>query len=178
MRIDKTQKIELCASRDETRASLNYLHLDVEAKRLVAPDNYRRVVLPCDVDPADVSGPIPVDVLKDARRIAGKSGDVFVASLKDECRLLNGATYPKPDVEAFPKYKSVLVDYDETPGTVTIGINARYLWEMAQALGATKDAANVMITVPVPSEGQQSRDPIQVRRPNADGVGVLMQVRL
>lgn len=175
MLINKDLKVELIASKDVTLQHLMHAHLDAEKKRLVATDGHRMVIVPVTVEKGDDSGSIPVDAIKQARKLAGKSRDEAQVKANGAIVLESGATMPRPKVD-FPPYEQVVPSYRPgTGGTVTIAFNARYLHELAQALGTE----HVELTFKVVRAGARIVDPIIVGRNGSryeakDPLGVLM----
>lgn len=177
MRIDKDHKIELCASHDECRPHLLHPQLDVENKRLMATDGHRLVILPVELDDGDVSGPVSREAIKAARKgplAKSKAGGVIAINANGSLAIEQGPTFPRPDNESFPPVDKVVPNGKNH--TVVVGLNARYLWEIAQALGTV----NVRIEIAPAEAGKPMLDPIVVTT-NGDrdaGVGVLMPVRV
>lgn len=140
MKFDKTFKPELFASPDETRPHFANVHFDADAKALVATDGHRIIVIPVTECADDHSGPISPEVLKEARRIApkGKHAEASV-SANGVLKLDTGASYPRPDVEAFPPYRRVMesAPRHDSHGNRTVTINARYLASIFSAIGDT-----------------------------------------
>ena len=177
MRLDKAQRIELAVSTDDGREFIASAYLDTERRELAATNGHVLVVLPVTLDDGDTTGRVSVEALKAARKLATRGAPVEVQA-NGALQLTNGASYPRPDTcGEFPNYREVMPDYSARK-TVTFGVNASYLWQVAQAIGCTKGDANVMITIPVPSDDGDMLDPIKVERTGDDSVGVVMPCRL
>lgn len=183
MRYPKAARLELAASKDDTRPHLNQVYLDVEAVPpvLVATSGHVLALVPVELHPDDVTGPIALDALADARKAAGRGADAVCELRAPEggTRSVDGVIRPRGG-EDFPPYKRVMVDYDGQKDCVSIGLDAKLLWELAQALGCKKDDGVVVLTFP---QDTSKIDPIQVRRDSlakgADAVrGILMPCRL
>jgi hypothetical protein len=181
MRIDKTHKIELVASTDTTRTALCALHLNAEPDddgrgHLVATNGHMLVKLPAELCDDDTTGPIAPQALKAARKLA-KGDEKLGVKANGSLVLIDGSTQPRRDVGQYPPYKQVIPSNERK--TVTVGLNAEYLWRLCQALGGSKAAAFVKLEIPVCEKGEESTlDPLVVRRSDSDGLGVLMPCRL
>lgn len=137
MNISTQCKIELCASQDATRHAISEPYLDITDGRatIVATDGRRCVIIPVEAAPGDVSGFVSGEVLKAARKLAGKCAPASV-ELNGVAKLTNGATLPrhgdaKPD-DQFVNWRQVIPREDKPH---KISFNARMLYECAQAMG-------------------------------------------
>ena len=180
MRFNKAKRVELCVSGDATRAHLTQAHLDVENGTLVAANGSTLVVVPVEAHEDDVSGPIATSAIKHARKLAGRDAIAEIRASEHDTRTADGGTAPRDRTGGdFPPYERVLTKYQEkAEGFVTVALDVKLLWDIAQALGASKKDAAVVLTFP---QDTGKLDPIQVRRCSldADGSrGVLMPVRL
>ena len=165
MKIHKDCKIELCASKDPTREAINQAYLDGDT--LVATDGRRLVTLPANRDEADKDGYISPDALKQARKGKGvfpidasQAGFLTVAAIR----------MPRQESYTFPNWRQ-FVPKDEAP--VAIGLNAKWLWEMAQAMGVEFVKLGIRgDTNPI------SVSPCGALIPVPEARGVLMSVRI
>lgn len=138
MLMDRNLKPELCAGKDETRAHLTMLHLNVQRRELAATDGHRMVVVPVDIEEGDVTGPITVEALEAARKYDKKTPQVRVfanGSLQvgwDD----KGPTFRRPSGKdlKFPPYTK-LMGPPKAEHHFVLGISARYLTQAAAALG-------------------------------------------
>jgi hypothetical protein len=157
MRMRREYEIERVTSKEENRAIAN-CYLDVEKQKLVATDDHCMAVVPVtDLDqspgpcPQDESGFVHPDVIRQARKLTSKAfgGDVIV-SANSMHTFIGGATIPRPVAElAYPAYEQVIPSYrDGHEGTMTIGLDAKLLLELAKAIGKGKDV--IYLTFPVP----------------------------
>jgi len=138
MKIDPKLKLEKIASVKDVRPYLRDPHLDVENKCLVATDGHKLVKIPVEVHADDTSGPVPLDVIKDARKRKLESAEIVCngdATLIDSGSGLPLAHYERIDNGQFPDYERVLIDDSKEP-VVSIRLNAQYVLELAQALAA------------------------------------------
>lgn len=157
MKIDPRYKPELCASKDESRFNIMSPWLDPEAKAVLATDGIKLVVCP-------------------AEEVDGEARSVGVAQLAlarhPDCAPMGPMT--------FPKWREVVPTWKEgDPGTVTIGLNAAFLRDIARALGARRN----MVRITVSLEAMERQEVILVRALDAsedgDGAyGLLMPCRL
>ena len=136
MLIDPRLKLEKIAGDDDIRAYLNEPHLDVENKCLVATDGHKLVRIPVEISAGDTSGPVPIAAILDARKRKLIPAEI---TCNGDATVLDTGTgnplshYPRPDNGKFPQYERVMPDPDAEP-VVSIGLNAKYLFELAHAL--------------------------------------------
>jgi len=165
VKLDPRYKPELVTSKDSTRYNLSAPWFDAEAQRVVATDGHRLVVLPVE----EPSGP--------SRHLTGRELDV----------LRNDGVEPGDDDQRgqFPGWKALAVDVvPGGPGTITFGFNARYLLEIAEAIGQDDEReTQVYLTVKVGSQGVNRGAPILVRPARkadmlSGAYGLLMPIRL
>lgn len=181
MHFDHKYQPELCASKDETRPHICHVEYDMEAKRLVATDGHRMVVIPCTPEDGEASGIITADALKAARKVDKKrhAARVHANGALVTGQASDGPTFVRPSRDtAFPPWKQVMPKWKHgTEGTLTIGVNARYIADAAKALGAD----NVWLTVKLPEPGKAMLDPILVttgESEDSDASCVVMPVRV
>ena len=191
MRLPKRSKIEKCAGKDETRLTLTRLHLRIlgEGKEregvLEACDSYKLVQIPVELDEGDTEGTIPVEAVTQGRKAAGRNPQMPVI-LADEEKVHvagNGAdiTFERPrDGQDYPKTQQLFPD-DEQLGDFEIAVNAKYLYEMAQAYG--DDVVQLRFTKGGANGDISPLRPIIVTpnapKPEFDGArGLLMPVRI
>ena len=136
MIFDPRLKIEKIAGVQDVRAYLSDPHLDVENKCLVATDGHKLVRIPVEISADDTSGPVPIAAILDARKRKLQSAEI---TCNGDATLLDTGTgnplshYPRPDNGKFPDYEKVMPDPDAEP-VVSLGLNAKYLFELAHAL--------------------------------------------
>lgn len=177
MRTEKAQKVELIVSQDGTRAHMCCARLDVEDKCLVATNGHALVKIPVSIDDGDTTGPVEVSALKAARKLSKGGAPVTIAS-GTSLVLADGTRMLRPDRGQFPSYKHV-IPANAGCETVEFTLSAHLLWELCQALGGSKGAADVKLTVVVPSAGAEMLDPIIVRGgDDPEALGVIMPCRL
>lgn len=187
------------ASEDPSRFILTHVQFDVENKVAVVTDGMRIVVLPVTPEEGDVTGIVPAEAVEEAQRLHKKKGRHLrndpIALSNGNIKLENGATFERPAGE-YPNWKQVvprlamleskLEKTDEDRVAIEseanqmggTSLNARLLYEMAQAMGTD----HVTIRLPKHSEnGVDNLSPILVT-PGSGGVkgafGVLMPMRM
>ncbi len=165
MKLPKTQKIELIAA-DSIRPAI--AHPFLEGDKLIATDGRRLVVLPVEREEGDADGRVTEAALKAARRIARKNEPAQIKA--GGCfAFADGSTLPRPSEEdfgRFPNYKQVMPAEGQHPHFVTV--NAKFIWEISQALGA--DSIKIAIKDEV--------SPVLVTSQQAPGaIAVLMPIR-
>lgn len=153
MRFDSKYKPELCASKDLTRENLLFVELDVKEQALLATDGHRLIKVPCIPEDGDVTGPVTADALKAARKAAKVRRSAF-ADLKANGALTlpDGTSLPRPGSRQFPPWQEAI---PRTEGRRQIAFNAKYLKEIADALGS--DDGIVVLSI-----GEDARDPLLV----------------
>ena len=174
MRFDPDFKPELCVSKDTTRtAGITAVHLDVEGKRLLSTDGSTLSIIPCEVEPGDVSGPIPVDVIKAARKAKHPDGVVILCG-KDLKIPPDGPTFPRPDVGAFPDVDRVVPRHKAgDPDTFEVAFNPSLLLAVAKAIGGGEGVRVVFGTKNY--KGAWAADPLLLSNGARPGViGVCM----
>jgi DNA polymerase III sliding clamp (beta) subunit (PCNA family) len=145
MKFDPKVRPEVFASKDETRTHLVNVHLDLEAKRLVATDGHRLIATPVEDVEADHGGPITAAALAEARKLTTRKRGGHEARLgaNGALTLLNGATFPRPEPEQFPDWQRVVPSWrtaltivsEDFTAPRTIGVNAKYLAGVFEAIG-------------------------------------------
>ena len=144
MLIDPRLKLEKIAGVNDIRAYLSDPHLDVENKCLVATDGHKLVKIPVEVSAGDTSGPVPIAAILDARKRKLQPAQITCngdATLFDTGPGNPLSYYPRPDNGKFPDYERVMLDPEAEP-VISIGLNAKYLFELAHALTTTGGRGN------------------------------------
>jgi DNA polymerase III sliding clamp (beta) subunit (PCNA family) len=156
MKIHKNCKIELVAA-EHTKPAICEPYLDIQDGKanLIATDGWRIVVIPVETTPKDVAGYVSEDVLKTARKVTGRAADCSI-ELNGCAKLENGATLPRNGSAGndlkYPNWRQVIPKPYEK--SAKVAINARFLWEIAQAMGCESvtleiaDAASPIIVKP------------------------------
>lgn len=178
-------KIELAAARDSNGQALNSVYYDARRKRLVAADGYVIAVHSVSGTPTSESGMVSIEHVAIERKLARKKKEQPAISLSDGHVQLAGANLSGIQVEGkFPDYQKILEDAHEPDdeGTVTIGLDVKKLYRLAQALQAERRGSlNVTVTI-VTGESQVSGKSMTVRPIDCgkeDGpVGLLMPLCL
>lgn len=200
--------IAALASKDETRHDLVGLH--VTATCTEATDGHRaaRVTLPND-DPADfpsaagvalngtmpsLVAPIPA-VKALAKAIPGKSRHPILRNALVDTAAAEGGTFKAvvTDLETttpiearaldvrFPDFDAIM---PKSPPYVSVGINGKYLSEVAKIAADMADgrACAIRLEIPAPNETGEVIGPVVIRVSNAEtgqeGVFLIMPVRL
>jgi hypothetical protein len=139
---EKLAKFSLIVSKEKSRYTLQVFHLDVTAGVLVATDGHRLVVHSVETDPTDVTGNIPVEALaalqKSRKQYPGAyldcSSAEVVSVIAGSLTLFQG----ERDPGMFPNWKAVLPSAGiSEDGAITVAFDAKYLYEIAQAMGAS-----------------------------------------
>ena len=141
MKFPLTAKIEKAASKDAARPTLNRLYLRITETKtgrgrnrrthrqgwLEATDSYKLVRIPVELDEEDVEGFIPIEAVTRARKHrVVEIGAAVGVRVKD-------VVFDRPGDGTWPDLPK-LVEADSS--TFSIGLNARLLMELAEALGS------------------------------------------
>lgn len=166
---------------DISRMHLRYAYLDKRRGRLIVADGYIAVDVPVTVERGDVSGPIPIEAVIEARKAAAggtvhiRAGASVKAAGKSFSRQRPKGMVRYPDSAA----RKVVPGYRHgTTDTVSVCFDAQYLHDLAEALGA--EHCHVVLTFP--RTAGPMLDPItvvagdQVGLSRGAAVGVLMPV--
>lgn len=135
MIFDPKYQPELIASTDATRPYLIHVELDVTGKRMLATDGHRLVVVPCEPQEHDTSGPVTGEALKGARKFAKRAKQPTTALSANGALVYPGVTLERPsrgDAQ-YPPVDRVIPGEPER--SITISFNPKYLYELALALG-------------------------------------------
>lgn len=132
MKTIKACKIELAASQDDSRAAIGEPYLEIKDGKgtLVATDGRILALLPVEIDEKDVSGYVTADALKAARKGMLQSMDCTADTLAVHA----GPSFPRPTEHTFLNWRQVVPAEYEKP-LVTIALDAKLLWLLAQAMG-------------------------------------------
>jgi hypothetical protein len=160
MKLDPKYHPERCISTDDDRWNLSAPYLDKERGKIVATEGHMMVVIPATVEEGDVAQHLTDVDLRHARgEVAEEEPD------------RNRGAFPRWH-EAVPAFKP----YD--PETLTFGLSARFLLDIAQAIGAHDE----QVVLTVHRAGVNDGMPILVtERPRLgpeDAYGALMAVRI
>ena len=172
MKIKKECKIELIASRDETRHVLCNPYL--QGSKLIATDGQRLVAIPVELEEGDSDGPIDCSAFKLSRKTS--SGEKLSKISANGCLKVQTKdgeiTMPRKNLNgySFPQWQKVLPNPDR--GGIKIGLNAKFLYEIAQALGGDRVVIEILnATSPIVVKGSHENY-------IEESIGVLMPVRI
>jgi len=146
---------------------------------LVAIDGHCLAAVPCITDEGDTEGPITVDAIKLASKVAKrhKTAEIQIG-VSNAHQLVDGTSIPRPAInvhgKVFPPWRESVPSYRPgTDGTVSIALNAALLAALAKALG--NDI--VRLTFPMPTTGDGMTDTIYVETVIGRAWGLLMPYR-
>ena len=135
MKTHKECKIELVASSDASRYAISEPYLDGDT--LVSTNGIALVALKVERGEGDKDGYVTADVLKAARRLTTKSLPEVSIVANGNYTLADGSVLPRKHEGNFPNWRQVMPRTEgESKPRHVIGLNAKLLWEMAQAMGA------------------------------------------
>jgi hypothetical protein len=127
VKFHKTSKIERLVSKDPTQRILENPWLDVERGVILSSPGQSAIMIPVVVEEGDVSGPVPVEGLKEIRK-----NDGSMSCTKEYC-IVNGVAYPRAQqFDSYPPVENLIVPTDDYVG---LAINAKSLAELAQGMG-------------------------------------------
>jgi len=181
MKIPKTCKLEKVVSKDESREPL--LSILIESKdgqnNAVATDGRRMAVVPIEIadeDQLDGQKLMTPKALIEARKQA-KRADKSTIGVNGAAMMPNGEVYPwKKDVN-YPNWRAVMPDKVGGTHYQTVSFNAKYLFELAQAIGCPNDNVQLQIETN-PATGQiDPRAALIIEEKTTGGKGVLMPTR-
>lgn len=138
MKFHKTSKIEKMVSKDPTKRILENPWLDVDRGVIMSSPEQSAVIIPVKVEHGDVSGPVPVECLKEIRK-----NDASLQCTEDYCIMPNGAAYPRARFTQYPAVEQLMATDQET---VEISLNAKSLLELAQSMGTDVVKIRAVVT--------------------------------
>jgi DNA polymerase III sliding clamp (beta) subunit (PCNA family) len=159
----ESQRFQIAASKDEGRYNINGVHFN--SKHVVATNGHYLVMKrKAEGEPDNVN-------LK-LSKLKAKGKNEFHAIGTGKFASDSGAIAETLDSE-FPNYETVLNNV-KTQNTIRVGINPKYLWEIAQAFGVDKLAhAFLTLEIPIPNNGESVSEGITVAA-DESAVAVLM----
>jgi hypothetical protein len=135
MKISKTCKVELIASKDSYRPSLCNPYL--QGGKLIATNGKSLVMIPVERDSQDTDGPVNIEAFKLSRKTLSNikesqivaNGELKIATKEGQM------TMPRTDLKGstFPNWEQVIPKANR--GGKKICLNAELLYDLAQALG-------------------------------------------
>ena len=182
MKINKACKIEIIASGDASRYAIGEPYLEIKDGKgtLVSTNGKALAHIPVEIRADDVAGYVSGDCLAAARRQAKRS-DAAEVGLNGCASLPDGSTMPRVGIAKdaqFPNWRQV-IPKDADGYTVEIALDARMLWELAQAMGTVgvkirskPDGLSPLLISPT-TAGTHGEHKFAC----ADAAGVLMPVR-
>lgn len=171
-------KIEKAAvQKFDGRPVLNAVYFDAERQVAVAADGYILAVVPCEcefnTDQKNVL--VPLDAIKELRKVkANKTFDVSEDGKSVSfCSKAGNVTVETTDGH-FPDYTRITADAKKpgTENTVTIGLSAKFLLRLAEAV--SNDGDHIALTIQTDNLGS----PYTVHSPShysdKDAMGLIM----
>lgn len=139
-------KIELAASQESSRYTLQAVSLNVEAKQFAATNGHILAVISAEVTPEDHSGLISLDTMKALRGIQkqAKPLEVPVQTNGKVSVNWNGVKEYAYAVGSFPKYEQIKPKMEGKP---TISLDAALLMRLAQALNAEATSKKAVVSL-------------------------------
>ena len=178
MKIPKNCKLEKVASKDQTREVLNYILIENknDETHAVATDGRRLAVVPvaiCDEDQLDGEKLMLPKALTEARKQAKQAKESTIG-LNGAALMPNGECYPVREDLNFPNWRQVV----PTGAKYTkVCFNAKYLYELAQAIGCQNDCVQLQIEINPETGHLDPLRPLVIEDKTTGGKGVLMPMR-
>lgn len=132
MKLPKSCKIELVTHKDPARAAIGEPYL--QGPNLIATNGNAIVVIPVERSPEDTDGYVTRQALQAARRVGASRSDAEIRA-NGALTLLDGTQFVRPTEFKFVDYKQAIPQDAATSHPLTIALNVKKLWEMAQAMG-------------------------------------------
>lgn len=162
----KPPKVEAAASTDQSRPALASVWFDVDRAELQATDSYIAARIPVEVGLGEVSGFVQPAALKASRK-RDASGlhingavDVMPAGWDGDGDIAPLVSFPREDRGQFPKIDQLWPTGDYV---FTVGINAKFLARLADALGAEDGAVTLRFQAGTDKDGKPLGDPNPLR---------------
>ena len=118
-------KIELAAgAKDYKRPSLQAPYLDTTKAVLVATNGAILAELPVELDDDDISGPVPIGALKEARKPENlKDATECAMKCNGTAKLSGGMSVPRGDTcQEFPDHQKIIKDKYQTDPDIRIDV--------------------------------------------------------
>ena len=181
MKIPKTCKLEKVVSKDESREPL--LSILIEEKdgqtNAVATDGRRMAIVPVqlsDEDEFDGQKLMTPKALIEARKQAKRANESTI-SLNGAAMMPDGQVFPIRTDLKYPNWRAVMPDKVGGTHYQTVSFNAKYLFELAQAIGCPNDCVTLQIETK-PATGQiDPRAALIIEEKTTGGKGILMPTR-
>lgn len=142
MKVPRNAQVELCASDDPARYSINNLYLDTKIEGhpfLVATDGRMMAVIPVALEEGDEAGFVTAESLKAARKLTTTKAETISLSANGSLKLANGVAFPRPaeggDNGTYPNWRAVLPDGKNRK--FSVALDAELLVKIQRAMGAS-----------------------------------------
>ena len=130
-------KIEKAAAVKGARYYLYDPYYDAETKQVIATDGYILAILPATNTDSQLSGPIPITAIKQARKLDKTALQIDLSST-EHAETMDSMKAPRPDVQ-FPDFKRIIKEPQEDD--FTLGIDAALLFKLSEALNNSKKSS-------------------------------------
>jgi len=132
MKIDRKFKIEKCVSADESRPSLQNIH--ISRRHAMATNGRYLAIVPVKLEEDDEIGMVSPEALKHARKVSAKGLETVQIILNGSQILPDGTIMSRPEGEN-PPHTFRILRQAHSNRKYRIGINAAYLKDLSDALG-------------------------------------------
>lgn len=114
IKFHKSSKIEKLVSKDPTQRILENPWLDVERGVVLSSPGQSAVMIPVVVEDGDVSGPVPVELLKEIRK-----SDLSLRCTREYCIMPSGVAHPRAQqFDQFPPVEQLMQVGDSSVSTL------------------------------------------------------------
>jgi len=144
MKIGNKYKLDKIASNDHVRPAMN--HIFIDGNTAVATNGSALAIVPVVIEEGDIGGMLSKDSFIAARKLA-KNNDLQI-KLNEAEKLIDGTQRPRLEL-SYPDYKAIIPNYSDEE-TRKIQFNAKYLFELSQALGSD------LITLEIPLSSKKA----------------------
>lgn len=183
MKLPKNCKVESIVSDDKARLVLSQPYLDRENGVVVSTNGKAMAIVPVECDETDVSGHIPVEMVKLSRKTAWGKLTVGEMSVGQESVRVKDVSVKRPELGTYPKWEQVIpkAEPEGKAKRIRFGINAEMLRSLSQALGSDE----VSLEIEFDTEGRYKDEVCAAIRVQPLGApesgrayGVIMPMRL
>ena len=176
--------IENATSKDKTGYMMQSVYLDTIGKRLIATEGHILSSIAAEVGADDVSGCIPAEALRTARKLLKEKRNKYMSSpveiaVNGKVKVSDGVAtleFEKLD-GTFPNYQLILdqsLTGDKMSRPATITFNVNQLLQLAQALGEPNRDKEHIVSLRI----ENAMKPIVVTHSeNSEAIGLLMPTR-
>jgi len=158
MKTRKT-KLQVVASKENSRFAINGIYLDTEEKRLVATNGKCMAIIPAEIEEGDTTAILNAELWTEKR----KKNEPIEAKVNGSAVMPNGKTFQHLDGQ-FPSYKDVIPTF-EGKKTVKFSLDPSLLMDLAHAMGFNRTdeyGQGITLEMEVNEDGENTGSPILI----------------